>query len=192
MLDLAEFAALVAEFRRKGTDLARSPGRQILAVRFALRGVGLALGGDKQRTQAAGGGAAYFALHGRDSSGRLHKLGASTPGGGGEPSPRWEPLEVAAAARTLAPTLTLTVTPTLTPTPTPTLPLPLRPTPTPTPTLTPNPNPTANPHHTQVATAALGSCRQLRVEVWEGAISRNLGSELAQSRASFGASSGQP
>ena len=49
MLDLAEFAALVAEFRRKGTDLARSPGRQILAVRFALRGVGLALGGDKQR-----------------------------------------------------------------------------------------------------------------------------------------------
>ena len=136
MLDLAEFAALVAEFRRKGTDLARSPGRQILAVRFALRGVGLALGGDKQRTQAAGGGAAYFALHGRDSSGRLHKLGASTPGGGGEPSPRWEPLEV--------------------------------------------------------ATAALASCRQLRVEVWEGAISRNLGSELAQSRASFGASSGSP
>ena len=126
MLDLAEFAALVAEFRRKGTDLARSPGRQILAVRFALRGVGLALGGDKQRTQAAGG-AAYFALHGRDSSGRLHKLGASTPGGAGEPSPRWEPLEAATAARTLAPTLTLAVTPTLTPTPT--LPLPLRPTP---------------------------------------------------------------
>ena len=80
MLDLIEFAALVAEFRRKGTDLARSPGRQILAVRFALRGVGLALGGDKQRTQAGGGGAAYFALHGRDSSGRLHKLGARVLG----------------------------------------------------------------------------------------------------------------
>ena len=64
--------------------------------------------------------------------------------------------------------------------------------PNPNPTANPEPYPTANPHPTQVAAAALGSCRQLRVEVWEGAISRNLGSELAQSRASFGASSGQP
>ena len=50
-------------------------------------------------------------LHGRDSSGRLHKLGTSVQVAGGERSPQWAPVEV--------------------------------------------------------LTAALGSCRQLRVEVWQ-------------------------